>query len=192
MMKKTSFAALLAVLFLAGCQQNVSPSSVTQNVTPALKTQQVSATLEIQPSGAMNESIMPVETSITQTDQPLIASGTIDGSMGYPAETIPPSIIVCADNTSTKATFCTSERINSDQYTSHVGYQLTVPAGNYNVYEKISEGTIGSFDSTYKAYYSDFVVCGEKNTCTSHNPVAVQVQAGQTTSGISPTDWYNL
>ncbi len=116
--------------------------------------------------------------------------GTIEGSMGYPSEGIPPAIIVCADNLSTHVTVCTDKRITDKKYKYGTGYKLQVSPGDYYVYEKISTGKLGDFDGTYKAYYSDFVVCGESVDCKSHKPIKVTVKEGSVAFDIEPTDWY--
>lgn len=42
----------------------------------------------------------------------------------------------------------------------------------------------------FPAAYTQFTVCGSRFGCNDHSLVAVQVAAGETTSGIDPDDWY--
>gem|GEM_PF-1860279 len=117
--------------------------------------------------------------------------GMIEGAMGYPASVIPPKVHVCADNLATNQTYCTDDRIMSAAYKTHVGYKLQVPAGDYYVYEIFAEIAPNHPFAGYKAYYSEFVTCGEKAGCKSHQPVKVTVKAGKTVKDINPDDWYN-
>jgi len=115
------------------------------------------------------------------------ALGFIEGSMGYPSEGIPLDIKVCADNLDNQQTYCTNERLEGEQYKYHVGYKLEVPEGSYYVYEMHTAFDYHSYPAGYKAYFSEYVVCGE--SCTDHTPIKVPVTAGETTPGIDPTDW---
>lgn len=113
-----------------------------------------------------------------------VATGTIEGSIGFPSEIIPGNLNICAENTQTEQTLCTSTQITDKKYTYGVGYNLEVPTGTYFVYAKLP-------DQEYQAYYSEFVTCGLSVNCKSHNPIEVSVLAGKTTSRVDPQDWYN-
>ncbi|MBZ9569406.1 hypothetical protein KJA16_00605 [Patescibacteria group bacterium] len=110
--------------------------------------------------------------------------GTIEGSLSYPSEFIPPDMKVCAENVETEELYCTEEHIKDSKYTYGEGYKVEVPAGNYYV-SATTEMIKG-----YKAYYSEFVTCGFNPDCLSHEPVLVTVEAGQTITSIDPQDWY--
>lgn len=118
------------------------------------------------------------------------ATGFIEGSMGYPSEGIPNDIVVCASTPNDGFTSCSDVRIEDKKYKYGIGYKLEVPVGSYYVYEKFNKGGAGDFTSDYKAYYSEFVTCGESVDCKSHKPISVQVQQGKTAFDIEPTDWY--
>lgn len=123
-----------------------------------------------------------------QISSPPVASnvkGYIEGSMGFPSETIPIEVLVCAENIEDKKEYCTNERIDDAKYTYHIGYILEVPEGKYLVYEKLPP-------NEYKAYYSEFVTCGISVDCESHEPIVVEVKKGETTEKVDPQDWYNI
>lgn len=109
-----------------------------------------------------------------------MATGVLEGSLGYPSDLIP-RLVICAENITSRDRYCTDTRIEADRYTYGVGYRLTVPAGIYHVFA--SEGQM-------QAYYSPAVACGLKLECTDHQPLPVTVLAGQTTRGIDPIDWF--
>ncbi|MEN9217339.1 MAG: hypothetical protein Q6K90_08445, partial [Gloeomargarita sp. HHBFW_bins_162] len=67
------------------------------------------------------------------------------------------------------------------QYQYGVGYQLSLPPGRYQVY-----ATYGN----YRAYYSPAVACGLHIRCRDHQPIVVDVRAGQRLPDISPMDWF--
>lgn len=115
-------------------------------------------------------------------------NGTIEGSLSYPSEFIPP-LEVCAGNISTNEEFCTYEQIEGNEYDYGTGYRIEVLEGEYRVYAKVMEG-LGTDLDDYKAYYSEFVTCGLDVSCTSHDPITVEVIAGETIKDIDPQDWY--
>lgn len=136
-----------------------------------------------------------VETSVMTTITPLLTptpsakpsniKGTIEGSLSYPSEGIPQSMIVCAENESLKDPICTSEKIKDAKYTYGTGYKLQVPEGKYFVYAKLPE-------NSYSAYYSEFVTCGLLASCKDHTPIEVIVRGNQVTTEVDPQDWYNI
>jgi|GEM_PF-2044312 len=119
-------------------------------------------------------------------------TGIIEGSLGYPSESIPDAMKVCAENVKTKEITCTAEQIRNRKYSSGVGYKLKVPAGTYQIFASLTDpnGLGSSYAPDYRAYYSDFVTCGLVYGCPSHNPINVTVSEGQTISKIDPVDWY--
>lgn len=124
----------------------------------------------------------PIST-ITPSPTPIPQTGTIEGSMSFPGEGIAEYIEICAENQSTKEVFCTSEHIQNQKYTYGIGYMLDVPAGTYLVYALDP-------NANYQAYYSEFVTCGLSVDCSSHEPILVEVKAGETISEVDPQDWY--
>lgn len=126
---------------------------------------------------------LPVPIKVSSPTPPPLQKGTIEGSMSFPGEGIPDYIEVCAEDQSTQKTYCTNNHLNNSKYTYGIGYMLEVPVGQYYVY---------SLDPNrnYQAYYSEFVTCGLSVNCPSHQPILVEVKAGQTVSEIDPQDWY--
>lgn len=112
--------------------------------------------------------------------------GTLEGSISYPSEEIPP-LLICAKEKKTKEEFCTTEQIESGEFEYGFGYELEVPAGSYEVYAQVlkEDGKTEKF----KAYYSKFVPCGMTKDCKSHSPITVKVKGGEIKSDISPMDW---
>lgn len=112
--------------------------------------------------------------------------GTLEGSISYPSEEIPP-LLICAKEKKTKEEFCTTEQIESGEFEYGFGYELEVPVGSYEVYAQVlkEDGKTEKF----KAYYSKFVPCGMTKDCKSHSPITVKVNGGEIKSDISPMDW---
>jgi hypothetical protein len=106
--------------------------------------------------------------------------GTIEGSLSYPGESIP-ALKICAENISTQARYCTQTQIQDAKYAHGKGYRLQLPAGTYRVFATAQQHT---------AHYSVAVPCGLTVKCQDHRQVAVTVKAGQTLSGVDPTDWF--
>lgn len=114
-----------------------------------------------------------------------LVAGILEGSLTYPAQGIPNDLSVCAVNLGSGQATCTAERLREGRFKGGVGYQLTVPPGNYQVYAMAP-----SFDPNYKAYYSRFVTCGYSANCMDHSPITVTIGAGQTVRGVEPGDFY--
>jgi hypothetical protein len=110
--------------------------------------------------------------------------GVIEGSLGCPGDFIPSNMKVCAEGIATEELYCTDIHIKDSKYTYGEGYKIEVPAGDYYIYATLPNW------GDYKAYYSEFVVCGLKADCPSHEPILVKVGGGKLVSGINPVDWY--
>jgi len=104
--------------------------------------------------------------------------GVITGYISYPGQEIPNDLKVCAINIETGRKFCV-------QYTDTVyhSYTIKVPEGIYYVY-----ATTNKFEK--KAYYTEFVKCGLKIDCPSHEKIKILVKSNDTIKNINPQDWY--
>ena len=117
-------------------------------------------------------------------------TGIITGALSYPSDFDFPRMIVCAEAVDAKSIHCTDKRI-TNRRSRKVTYKLSVPAGDYYVFATIVNGDDpAEVYRGYKAYYSEFVICGLSVGCPSHKPVKVTVRAGRTLTGIDPGDWY--
>jgi hypothetical protein len=119
----------------------------------------------------------------------LSEKGTIEGSLGYPSEGIPPEMKICAENILSKELFCTKTHIKNKKYQYGEGYTLTVPVGTYVVFSSLDSFNENN-GSEYRAYYSEFVTCGISVECKSHDPIEITVLANRTLSKVDPQDWY--
>lgn len=131
-----------------------------------------------------------VASSLAQSTAPAQQTATITGELSYPSDFDFPRMIVCAEAVAAGSIHCTDKRIQNRR-SNKVTYKLRVPAGSYYVFATVVNGDDPVEDVRgYKAYYSEFVKCGLKVDCPSHDPVKVSVRAGQTITGINPGDWY--
>jgi hypothetical protein len=108
-------------------------------------------------------------------------SGSISGSVSYPAEGIPPLRIVAI-------------KVDTGEYFSTViidrnGFVLNgLPAGKYHVlaYRVDPAGA----DPNLAGGFSQFVLCGQTAECTDHSLVEVEILSSTVTKNINPMDWY--
>jgi hypothetical protein len=119
-------------------------------------------------------------------------TGVIEGSLSYPSDFIPPDMTVCAEDLATHQKCCTNKHLKGKQYSYKVGYKLTLPPGNYQVYAYLPDPAKygAGFSKDYRAYYSEFVKCGMSVDCKDHTPITVTVRSGERLTGIDPMDWY--
>lgn len=108
-------------------------------------------------------------------------AGFIEGRLSYPSDVFPNDLQVCAENLDEGGTTCTSR---SARGRNGLVYRMGVRAGTYHVWASTREM------AGYRAYYSDFVLCGMRPACSSHLPIQVEVRPGEVTSNIDPADWY--
>lgn len=121
-------------------------------------------------------------------------AGIIEGSLSYPSEVMPQDMAVCAENKVTKEKYCSNKHITDDKYQYGEGYKIEVPEGIYTVYAYLPETSkygAKEHKGDYKAYYSEFVTCGAKAGCPSHQPIEVSVKNGETKDSVDPGDWYS-
>lgn len=103
--------------------------------------------------------------------------GSIEGEVNYPGEQIPNDLKVCAENVATGETICVLIKSTDKRY------NIQVPPGSYYIYSETDEIDI-------RAYYTEFVKCGLKISCPSHQKIKVEVKSGETIKNINPQDWY--
>lgn len=120
-------------------------------------------------------------TTIIKTNENKTGIGIIEGSLGYPSDSIPSKMKVCAENIKTKEKYCTDKHIKNNKYKYGEGYKIEAPVGNYYVFAFLP-------DSDYKAYYSELTVCGTKFSCPSNDPILITVINGYITTNIDPAD----
>jgi hypothetical protein len=107
--------------------------------------------------------------------------GTITGELSYPSDFIPSDMTVCAEKPDGAPAGCTSRQRRTRK---SVTYALDVAPGEYFVFARTKE-----MPNT-KAYWSEFVRCGNDAACKSHTRLLVTVPPGGKVTGIHPQDWY--
>jgi len=120
------------------------------------------------------------------TDVPKVPTGTlppetgsIQGSLGYPSEYIPPLRVVAFDVNSQDYYYVDTQRNQTD-------YQLIdLPAGTYHVVAYVREE-----GPDIPGAYTEFVTCGQTVECTDHSLIDVVVSPGMMTEGVDPVDFY--
>jgi hypothetical protein len=120
------------------------------------------------------------ETTPKTTEAPPVSYGKISGYLSYPGGSIPSDLGVCGQSAENeKKTICTKQ-IKDSAYQGGVGYELTLPSGNYYIF---------AFLGNKKAYFTDYVICGQKAECTSHDKIPVVVSINSFQANILPHDW---
>jgi hypothetical protein len=191
----TAVCVVATLLIACGGDDMESLRAPRPGFTPGLTPQPFGPT--VPPGSGLNGLLTATPTNITApqvvptmayaTAVPGLATARVSGMMSYPASGIPPSIIVCAENVTSKAVYCTPDRINDfARFQTGVGYELKLQPGAYHVFSSATTAL-----PPWRAYYSQFVTCGlDSRRCADHTPIVVDLQAGVTLNGIDPGDWY--
>lgn len=137
------------------------------------------------------QNFMQPKPTITQDTETVktITTGTIEGSLAYPSESIPNSTIIYAVNIESGKEYSVKY---SDISTVSMGkYKIEVPAGDYYVYSVVPEFNDMN-NVQHKAYYNQFILCGMSVECTDTSKIAIKVNSGDTVSNITVGDWWNI
>ena len=204
--KKKVLIFVLSIL-LAGCAGGVSQQEVIEVISAVEQTaaagvtfvpveatqsldQIVQATFQALTAQALAQP--PVVPTATQgaTDNiptftpPAGQSGSISGTLSYPAEGIPAMAIVA---------YAVGGGQNNYYYVltqqGASSYQIdNLPVGNYHIVAYTMGG--GGFPQGLPGGYTAAVPCGLSVNCTDHSLIAVPVSNGLVTGGANPGDWY--
>lgn len=136
-------------------------------------------------AGVTSTAVIATLTPVRSPAPPSVAvspvpDGEITGILSYPASGLPEDLDVCAHDVDGELERCTQDRAWDDAALQY-SYRLKLPPGNYLVYAR----TRG-----LRAYYSEYVRCGLRPDCPSHQPVVVAIESGSTTRAVDPGDWY--
>ena len=115
-----------------------------------------------------------------------ISEGTIQGTISFPSDAIPPDMRVCAIQIVGGKEFCTTRKTKRGVL---YAYSLKVPVGQYYVYASTNDRSAGDLRGS-KAFFTEFVKCGLHVRCRSHEKVLVQVTLDSVINGVNPHDWY--
>jgi hypothetical protein len=169
-MKLIISALVLVAMGTACAPRAASPTSTATSTASAAATVAAATTTPSRPTAA------PV------TAQP-VTTGTITGFAGYPAEAHPAMTIYAVSTTDRSVYF--SVDVPPTQPPPKSTYTITgVRPGTYHLFSYL-EGS-----DTAGGAYSEFVTCGLRAGCPSHEPIDVTVRAGETVREIDVTDWY--
>lgn len=113
-------------------------------------------------------------------------TGFIEGTLMFPSEFYPSDLEVCAEDSLSGIAISCTDDFEIGTSSGLYEYSMELPVGDYYVYAHAA-----SLSPTYKAYYSEFVVCGLEGLCHDHTPVKVSVTEGSTTKDVDASDWYN-
>lgn len=161
-MRKTIPLILILAVSLVSCAPAATPAQQVGEV--------VQATLQ-----AMTAQAPAVTATISS------ASGSITGTLGYPAEGLP-AMRVAAFNVETKRVYFVDTVLNQNIFRLE-----DLPPGEYQVVAYSLGG--GSFPTGLAGGYTQYIVCGAEANCTDHSLVPVTVLPGEDTFGIHIGDW---
>lgn len=126
---------------------------------------------------------------IAPPDQAPAMGGRIEGTTSYPSEYIPAQL-VCAEPVDGGSEIC-ADAPAGDSVELTPTWGIDVPAGDYYVSSRLKDPSeMGSDFGEYRAYYTQYVLCGLEVTCSDHAKIVVTVPSGSTVVDINPYDWY--
>ncbi len=125
-------------------------------------------------------SIEPSPTLEPGLEPEKVQTGSIEGTLGYPSEGIPPLEVIAFSMTNPGTYFKVETEENQGTYIIE-----NLPEGNYKIVAYPKGG-----EATFSGGYTKAVPCGLSVVCTDHSLIAVVVKAGEVTKGADPKDWY--
>ena len=132
-----------------------------------------------QPVSSATQAVVP---ALAPTFHPVAATGSISGTLMYPASGIPSLRIVAFQ-------VGAPNYYHVDTAFGQNSYQLdNLPPGTYRVVAYVIPG--GGFNAGPVGGYSQMVPCGLQYGCDDHTLIDVVVTAGHVTTGVNPNDYY--
>jgi len=194
-MKEHGMGTLRVIIYLtllaglaAACGALPQGVTITINNAPTLDVNQiVQATFQAmtqqaantQPASSATQAVVP---TLAPTLPPVVTTGSISGTLMYPASGIP-SLRIVAFQVGAPNYF------HVDTAFGQNSYQLdNLPPGTYRVIAYTLPG--GGFNSGPIGGYSQMVPCGLQYSCNDHTLIDVVVTAGHVTTGVNPNDYY--
>jgi len=108
--------------------------------------------------------------------------GSISGTMGYPAEGVPPMRVAIFS-------LQTGEAVFFDSSLNQTTFQVDeLPAGDYQVVAYTLGGT--SYPAGVAGGFTNYIACGATENCTDHSLATVHVIGGEVASDIRIGDWF--
>jgi hypothetical protein len=135
------------------------------------------ATLPAEIPGEIPGELPGVLPSATEVEPATETGGTINGSLSYPSEGIPPLKVVAFDATSQAPVAFVETKAGQSTYS------LPVPFGAYYIVAYTLDGRLAGG-------YTTAVPCGLGVECTNHMLLPVPMLTGVAADDIDPTDWY--
>lgn len=157
-MQKVLFIAISVLLLLTACSAQVDSDQIATIVAATLQAGS--------PTQGPTVNSVDLET----------LTGTVEGSICYPAEGIPPMTLFLQPSAGGDAV---ALPIGQNQST----YSAEVAAGNYTAFAWLPDFSFGGS-------YSQAVACGLVVGCNDHSLIKFSVTGGSTISGVDVCDWY--
>jgi hypothetical protein len=131
-------------------------------------------------STTLPSSSVPTSTIVPATSSN--TTGSVAGSLNYPASSVPAMFVVAYLIGTQNYQFVISTP-------GQLTYQINnLQPGVYHVVAYTVGG--GGFPTGLAGGYTNAVPCGLSSACADHNLIDVMVTAGNTTLGVNPYDWY--
>lgn len=149
---------LTAAVLLSACSAQVSEDEIATIVAATLQAGQ------------------PVAPATETGDGLQALTGTVEGSVCFPSEGIPPmNLFFLLAGTGQVTVFPVAQNQTS--------YSVELPAGTYSAFAWLPDYSFGGS-------YSQAVPCGLSAECADHSLIEFSVTGGSITSGVNVCDWY--
>jgi hypothetical protein len=159
-MRKILLLAIVAAFLVSACGAQLSESDIATIVAGTLQASQPTATTAAPEAG----------------DDLQALTGTVEGSICYPSEGIPPmNLFFLLEGSGQVSVFPVAQNQST--------YSVELPAGTYSAFAWLPDYSIGGS-------YSQAVPCGLAAECSDHSLIQFAVTGGQTVNGVDVCDWY--
>ncbi|MFZ6034965.1 MAG: hypothetical protein ACOYUB_02360 [Patescibacteria group bacterium] len=129
------------------------------------------------PPPSVTTVLSPTAATNSEAVSEKMATGSLEGDIGYPSEQIPP-LEVYAFNSSDTGDY---HKVKTVQNQGSYSFD-DLPVGSYYV--------VAYAGSNYSGGYTEAVPCGLSVSCTDHSLIKVEVKTNEVTKGVDLKDWY--
>lgn len=175
----------IGLLLLTACGSTstaLPPAPVAPTTSPVVTMTSVPLTSISSPALDSTSTLPAAPAQPRAFPQSEVTFGAIQGNLGYPSDGVPALDVYAIGINESADTFFTTRTTSGD-----TTFTLSsIEPGDYHLVAYLADTPT----ATYAGGYTEAVRCGLHYECTDHSLITVEVQPGETVTGVEVRDWY--